>query len=77
MENQENYLLRDFMISINSNVEIIEEEKKIPEKIPYQFSLDYIHCNINETAKEEINETINHIYDKYNEIIDYLQSKGE
>lgn len=66
---------------INDEIEIIEdtpkEEKKIPEKIPYQFSLNYIYCNINETAKEEIDKTINHIYDKINEIIDYLKSKGD
>lgn len=78
MENQDNYLLRDFVYTLNTEVEILEEEeKKIPEKILYQFSLDYIDCNINETARKGINEAINHTNDKINEIIDYLHSKGE
>lgn len=63
-----------FFNELNDEVEIIEEkeEKEVPKKIPYQFSLDYIYCNINETAKEEINKAINDMYDKINEIIDYL-----
>ena len=50
---------------------IIEEDKKI-EKIPYQFNLNYIDSKLDSYTKEEINNTINHIYDKINEIIDKL-----
>lgn len=54
---------------------IIEEDKKI-EKIPYQFNLNYIDSKLDSYTKEEINNTINHIYDKINEIIDKL-NEGE
>lgn len=76
-ENRTYFYLEHCYQDLNDEIEIIEEEKKIPEEIPYHFSLDYIHCNINETAKEEIDKTINCIYDKINEIIDYLKSKGD
>ena len=50
---------------LNDEVEIIEEEKKIPEKI----GNDYYH----KTQPEQ-----NQIFQrKINEIIDYLKSKGE
>ena len=49
----------------------MSEDKKI-EKIPYQFSLNYIDSKLDSYTKEEINNTINHIYDKINEIIDKL-----
>ena len=59
----------------NDEVEILEEEKKIPEK------LDYIHpdisCSYNES---ELLLRIEANKDKINEIIDYLdylKSKGE
>ena len=54
---------------------IIEEDKKI-EKIPYQFNLNYIDSKLDSYTKEEINNTINHIYDKINEIIDKV-NEGE
>ena len=60
---------------LNCEVEIIEEDKKI-EKIPYQFNLNYIDSKLDSYTKEEINNTINHIYDKINEIIDKL-NEGE
>lgn len=62
--------------ALNYKVEIIEEENKI-EKIPYKFSLGYIDCNINESAQEEINKTINDIYDKINELIDEVNKLKE
>lgn len=61
--------------TLNDEVEIIEEDKKI-EKIPYQFNLNYIDSKLDSYTKEEINNTINHIYDKINEIIDKL-NEGE
>ena len=61
--------------SLNDEVEIIEEDKKI-KKIPYQFNLNYFDSKLDSYTKEEINKTINHIYDKINEIIDYI-NKGD
>ena len=48
--------------ALNYEVEILEEEKKIPEKLPNNFHY---------TGEEE------NIANKINEIIDYLKSKGE
>ena len=47
---------------LNDEVEIIEEEKKIPEKIKDKY------CS--QISKVELAQ-------KYNEIIDYLKSKGD
>jgi len=55
---------------LNDEVEIPEEEKKIPEKLNefiHVDSLDYRTCN-------RMFETLTN---KYNEIIDYLKIKGE
>ena len=60
--------------NLNDEVEILEEENKIPEKLTTWFSLEkdcendniqYANCNF---------ETM---YEKINEICDYLKSKGE
>ena len=48
-----------------------EENKKI-EKIPYMFNLGYIDMNDKDIVKKELNETINGIYNKINEIIDVI-----
>lgn len=48
-----------------------KEDKRI-EKIPYQFSLNYIKSNIDDESKKGINKAINEIYDKLNEIIDKI-----
>lgn len=60
---------------LNDEINIIEdkleEEKKIPEKL--------FHCCM-ETDNEEIKfliQNINDLSDKYNQLIDYLKSKGE
>lgn len=56
---------------LNDTVEILEEEKKIPEKL--------FHCCMG-TDNEEIKfliQNINDLSDKYNQLIDYLKSKGE
>ena len=52
------------MNSLNDEVEIIEEEKKIPEKL-----------NISNFPKH--NNSLKKTAIKVNEIIDYLKSKGE
>lgn len=58
--------LRDILENINyANYEILEEEKKIPEKLNEDFNQ---HCNEYLYKKVE---------DKVNEIIDYLKSKGD
>ena len=53
---------------LNDEVEIIEEEKKIPEKL-------YGIVNVKEGTK--ISPNNEQIMFKINEIIDYLESKGE
>jgi hypothetical protein len=56
--------IADIIKSLNDEVEIIEEEKKIPEKL-----------NNSELYLTEKQQHI--IVDKLNEIIDYLKNKGE
>ena len=51
---------------LNDKVEIIEEEKKIPEKL--KLYAPYPECH--DTRFEDVEN-------KINEIIDYLKSKGE
>ena len=56
---------------LNYEVEILEEEKKIPEKLH--------HCYTG-TENEDIKfliKNINYFVDRYNELLDYLESKGE
>lgn len=70
--------LFDYKITeiLNDTVEILEEEKKIPEKLE-----SYISCGWNGTCKDlkrdELFEDLKKIGNKINEIIDYLKSKGE
>ena len=55
--------------SLNDEVEIIEEEKKIPEKL---------NLDIDELKGKETPRAIDYLIEsKINEIIDYLKSKGE
>lgn len=59
---------------LNFTVEILEEEKKIPEKMDRELNCD------DDTLRglvASVNEIYKEIADKYNEIIDYLKSKGE
>ena len=58
------YKLDQLEIQLNSRVEILEEEKKIPEKL-----------NISNFPKH--NNSLKKTAIKLNEIIDYLKSKGE
>ena len=64
------YLAECFLESdmFEKNIEIIEEEKKIPEKLKHEDFLD----NFGGLA---IND--DKFIDKINEILDYLKSKGE
>ena len=54
---------------LNTEVEILEEEKKIPEKLT-PFETPFL-------KGEEPDIRFRLIIDQINEIIDYLQSKGE
>lgn len=57
--------------NLNKEVEILEESKGIPEKL--------YHCCM-ETDNEETKfliKNMNDLVDRYNEIFDYLESKGE
>jgi len=58
---------------LNYEVEIIEEEKKIPEKITMRAGLV---GDINNKI-ENLDINIMTVEDKLNEIIDYLKSKGD
>ena len=79
------YLLSVECVDINfliDEVEILEEEKKIPEKLETYKEVndeDYF-ANLLKVSKDgecEIDEAISIIFDKINAIIDYLKSKGE
>lgn len=54
-----------YFSDLNNEIEIIEEEKKIPEKLIGEDKGHYIDYNVC------------NIVGKINEIIDYLKSKGE
>ena len=59
---------------LNDEVEILEEEKKIPEKIDIWYSLK---GTVNEEdMKEMITIMFEELKDKYNQLIDFLKSKG-
>lgn len=60
-----------YFTDLNIEVEIIEEPKGIPEKIDCWY-------NYNGTDDKELTKImLDELKDKYNEIIDYLKSKGE
>lgn len=50
--------------------------KIIIKNILNDFNLDNIYCNLNKTSQKKIEKTINDIYKKLNEIIDYI-NKGK
>lgn len=58
------WLLNQFLWKLNEEVEILEEQKKIPEKI-----------NISNFPRH--NNSLKKTAIKLNEIIDYLESKGD
>ena len=67
-------------ISLNDEVEILEEEKKIPEKLEDRARFQYSQIPT-WLEKKEIIKAINENFEKHQkaiyEIIDYLRSKGE
>lgn len=64
------YRLYNQNIELNDEVEILEEEKKIPEKLEREIHIE----NGVEISSEP---SIEQIMNKLNEVIDYLKSKGE
>ena len=59
--------------SLNWEIEIIEEEKKIPEKLEYyDDSIAWVIDGIG-----QLSDVDKVIVDKLNEVLDYLKSKGE
>ena len=72
------YYYDSCMVFLTDEVEIIEEEKKIPEKLSTWFSLETSHSK--ELNREYANTNFENMYEKINEIIDcldYLKNKGE
>lgn len=58
---------------INDKVEILEEEKKIPEKLNYKYRNMYGHISQHKQSEIDIINTLNEVID----YLDYLKSKGE
>jgi len=72
----------DFILeNLNDEIEIIEEEKKIPEKLPYYDYSKIMSSNDKlktiELMLEKHEKRLNDNWEKINEIIDYLKSKGD
>ena len=65
------------MVFLNDEVEILEEEKKIPEEIECYHQYD--ECAVKDKFYQEQKGSLvdEIIIDKINEIIDYLKSKGD
>lgn len=66
---------------LNNEVEILEEEKKIPEKLDHLIGYDirqfddlkeYVEITTNDLFGK-----VNKIIDTLNQVLDYLNSKGE
>jgi len=84
------YKLDQLEIQLNSRVEILEEEKKIPEKLdmvllgqcdnwlqPTIETDEKIRAELNPYVIDIIRENTLEIQHKFNELLDYLKSKGE
>ena len=71
-------LFREFLESgyinyIQDDVIVLEEEKKIPEKLEYyDDSIAWVIDNVG-----QLSDVDKVIIDKLNDVIDYLKSKGE
>ena len=67
--------------NLNDEVEIIEEDKKIFERLPY-YSMEKIQKakNKDEWREERITlleKRVNDLHIKMNDLLDYLKSKGD
>ena len=67
------------MNSLNDEVEILEEEKKIPERVPNAEVFNVPKLNKMEVSNIVLRNKIDIkiIKDTLNEVLDYLKSKGE
>ncbi len=77
MTSEEEWKLAYFL---NAQVEILEEEKKIPEKLPIgikQTKDGIFNTIVKDNIQYELNEKEEIICKKIHEIIDYLKSKGD
>ena len=69
------YKLDHSNIELNDEVEILEEPKGIPKKLKSLNNVGNVPNLVEFADKQQLN---NHLLkDKLNEIIDYLESKGE
>ena len=59
---------------LNDEVEIIEEEKKVPEKFDNYKINSELHTPI---KCEQLRQYFEMLCESYNQLIDYLKSKGE
>lgn len=84
----EDYMDDGLMKYLNDEVEILEEEKKIPEKMENESKFySYEKFEEKENVVDKVlyilrainlaEEKIDNLNDSVNEIIDYLKSKGE
>ena len=75
------YLLSNEPINIaflNDEVEILEEEKKIPEKLDlYEETQNIMRETNYKLVYHDIHKCIVSLDCKYNQLIDYLNSKGD
>ena len=82
LDNDERCKSEIYFSELNDEVEILEEEKKIPEKLGY-FDLTKDKNEKDENGNDlelhytGVADTFDDVYEKINEIIDYLKSKGE
>lgn len=77
IDEQSSWLERIDFYKFDEPVEILEEEKKIPEKIECYHQYD--ECVVKDKFYQDKTGSLvdEIIIDKINEIIDYLKSKGE
>ena len=82
-DRDENNLLADLDLSstnLKEDIEILEEEKRIPEKLPIglkQTKDGIFNTIVKDDIQYELNEKEEIICKKIHEIIDYLKSKEE
>lgn len=63
---------------LKQDIEILEEQKKIPEKLPdIRFENGKFYLSINGKQMYILREVDKVFLDKINSIIDYLESKGD
>lgn len=65
-------------LKLNNTIEILEEEKRIPEKInDFTISVGRVDDSNTEEYIQKLFEQQYEVFNKINGIIDYLKSKGE